>query len=478
MNFGKYHESRNLLNEAEPPQNIYITDSIRRMGYEVEVTAGTYTAYGDNSDLYAKTKINGVYSDAVQINNPQNLTLNFDGIIIIYSRVNGEFPEVNIMLNSGSTALPYEPYSSEVWHDIPYYVHNTSTDTITTLPADIYPNAATATVGLKGQVVQSGTPTPDNPIMPEGTGERTGNLFNPYTVVNGYYTSNTDGELKPASNYVSSDYIEVEGNTNYYITPIPSGNWGAWYDENKTYISGISFYNIKKSPVNAKYVRLTVSSGNNPDYATNFMIAKSSVSIPYEPYGYKLPISSASITTPVYLGEVQTTRKIKKLVLTGEETGWQMRSSEPSNEFFCSKANLGISALGGYGVCNVYQYTIGSSFGELNDKEFIITTTNVGFRDLWVSTAGAWIYFLQQQYANGTPVTIWYVLANEETGIVNEPLMKIGGYADEVSNVSIPVTAGGDTLSVDTTVQPSEITANYHGWHPAIVHERTNSAWT
>ena len=105
-----HEKSKNLLNEAEPPQNIYITDSIKRMGYEVEVTAGTYTAYGDNSDLYAKTKINGIYGDAVQINNPQNLTLNSDGIIIIYSRVNGEFPDVNIMLNTGSTALPYEPY--------------------------------------------------------------------------------------------------------------------------------------------------------------------------------------------------------------------------------------------------------------------------------------------------------------------------------------------------------------------------------
>ena len=81
-------------------------------------------------------------------------------------------------------------------------------------------------------------------------------------------------------------------------------------------------------------------------------------------------------------------------------------------------------------------------------------------------------------HAAGTPVTVWYVLATPETAVVNEPLMKIGNYTDEVSNVSIPVTAGGDTLSVDTTVQPSEVTVNYKGWHPAIVHERENGVWT
>lgn len=46
------------------------------------------------------------------------------------------------------------------WHDTPYYLHKTDTDTFTTLPADIYPTDTTATVGLKGQASQqSGTTT-------------------------------------------------------------------------------------------------------------------------------------------------------------------------------------------------------------------------------------------------------------------------------------------------------------------------------
>ena len=103
----------------------------------------------------------------------------------------------------------------------------------------------------------------------------------------------------------------------------------------------------------------------------------------------------------------------------------------------------------------------------------------VYIRDSSYSTIADFKSYLQQQYAAGTPVTVWYVLATSTTGIVNEPLRKIGTYADEVSGISIPTTAGANTLSVDTTLQPSEVTAMYKGWHPvADVHERDNGAWT
>ena len=111
------------------------------------------------------------------------------------------------------------------------------------------------------------------------------NLFNPSTVETGYI-NDANGNVGHNSNSKSSDYIEVSPNTNYYITYIPSGRWGAWYDDNKTYISGITGYNVVASPNNAKYMRVTANyAGSNPDYATNFMVAKSANIIPYEPYG-------------------------------------------------------------------------------------------------------------------------------------------------------------------------------------------------
>jgi hypothetical protein len=88
------------------------------------------------------------------------------------------------------------------------------------------------------------------------------------------------------------------------------------------------------------------------------------------------------------------------------------------------------------------------------------------------------ITWLQNQYANNTPVTIWYALANEETTTVNEPLMKIGNYADTLSNATaIPTTEGANSITVDTTVQPSEFTATWTGWHDANVKEWDGSDW-
>lgn len=254
------------------------------------------------------------------------------------------------------------------WTDTSNYIHNTATDTITSLPVVLYPTGTTATVGLKGNTVQNGTPTPAAPVIPEGCGD-----------------------------------LETSG-----------------------------------------------------DKAGQ----------------YKIPISSANTTTPVYLGEVETTRKVKKLVLTGEEANWYYyENSTDTVKFFY----LVIVRTVGINLNNLL-----NSHG-FNATEVTQQSGNTVIRIYAVSesveTIEEWKSYLAAQYAADTPVTVWYVLAEPETAVVNEPLMKIGEYADEVSNISIPVTTGGNTLSVVTTVQPSEITANYSGWHTIATHERESGQW-
>lgn len=272
------------------------------------------------------------------------------------------------MLNEGSTALPYEPYG---------WVHSlrkltTATDTLTSLPADIYADGNTATIGISGNTVQNGTPTPENPIMPQSTGD-----------------------------------LETVGE----------------------------------------------KAGQ-----------------------YKIPISSADTTTPVYLGEVESTRRIKKLVLDGSEPYQWGHSSTRLYSWYLIATDLGAPENTPF-LCT-HGVTVTSASEYVYGKVYCDNTLNIGIFPDSLNSESEVKQWLATQAENGTPVIIWYVLATEETGIVNEPLQKIGGYADEVSNITIPVTAGGDTLSVDTTVQPSEVTVNYKGWHPAVVHERDNGAWT
>ena len=111
------------------------------------------------------------------------------------------------------------------------------------------------------------------------------NMFNPNTVLTGYLIDDRNGNANANGGSIASDYIEIKPNTNYYITKISSGNWGAWYDENKNYISGILGYQSQLSPANAKYMRLTVSyNQNNLEYAQSFMVHAGETEISYKPY--------------------------------------------------------------------------------------------------------------------------------------------------------------------------------------------------
>lgn len=136
-----------------------------------------------------------------------------------------------------------------------------------------------------------------------GVGDRTANLFNAATALQNYYISDVDGVAKVAANNDCSDYIEIKPETDYYITSIPSGRWGAWYDENKTFISGITIYGKKTSPAGAKYMRVTVNrNNNNTDFANTFMVVEGSAEPErYVPYGYEIPITCGGTTKTVYL---------------------------------------------------------------------------------------------------------------------------------------------------------------------------------
>lgn len=396
------------------------------------------------------------------------------------------------------------------WVDAPHYIHKTDTDTLTTLPAVIYGDGTNATITLKGNIVQNGTPTPDNPIMPQGTGERTGNLFDISTVEKGRidkgavgYTSNTTDLSITGSKATFTTNVAYRGICSGFIE-IPSGaesmsflgtfQGGSGYGIGKKFV----FYDAQKSWLNADVALLnTEDSGivtipNSAKFVrvafwlavagtasiSNIMLNTGATPLPYEPYGYKIPILCGSQTTNIYLGETQSTRAVKKLVLTGEEN-WERQSGQVADYFRISN----MAALPSKVFCTHFQspdtdINYASIVTGIKMQQSASYGVILACRPINVSTLAGFTDYLATQYAAGTPVTVWYVLATPETAVVNEPLMKIGDYADTLSNVSIPTIDGANSLSVDTQVQPSEVTANYHGWHPVSnVHEADSGQW-
>lgn len=185
---------------------------------------------------------------------------------------------------------------------------------------------------------------------------------------------------------------------------------------------------------------------------------------------YKIPISSGGVTKTIYLGQTPTTRKIKKLVLTGKET----IQAYSSTTRYVINIPVSVAPVSGskIGLCTHYFYnsaiyTTNGSF--IIDLEPIYWYRKIPITDNRFTTADDFKSYLAAQYAAGTPVTVWYVLAEPETAVVNEPLCKIGDYADSVNfsqaGIEIPTLKKPNTtvINVETEVEPSEVDITYRG---------------
>ena len=503
--------------------NGLITADERFTLYIAEVKPNTtYTASGNNSVDNIMVAYFSVYPEEGQASvdperyvyptNPARSIATFtipDDSRIKYAVVRFGSTATDVMFNLGSIALPYEPHG---------WVHSlrklsADTDTLTTLPAVLYPNGTTATVGLKGQAVQSGTPTPDSPIMPEGCGERTENLFNvnrqasnTWTIDDKYYIDGAVGDSKSSirpdtvdvsisnigdltvtarSYYGAGFVVAVTPDTTYTISfttdmDVPSSKTIAtitYVNADEDFLNYITIYGGTTSvtfttPNTAYYILITFRYASNTITYSDIMLNLGSTPLPYEPYGYKIPISSANTTTPVYLGEVESTRKIGKVNL-----GTLNWSKGSSGNFIANTAisdcRIISNSMIGNAICTHLSEVSGNNVA--NTPYSFCSCLNSQARP-YINKAGFENLTAEEFKEAMSGVYMYYVLATETTGIVNEPLMKISTYADEVANVSIPVTAGGDTFSVDTTIQPSEVTVNYEGWHPVQnVHEKSRN---
>ena len=157
-----------------------------------------------------------------------------------------------------------------------------------------------------GNTEQTGTPTPENPIVPSECGERTVNLLNPSGAQSGYLKA--DGSIVQGhETLMYTDYIPIPENASA-VTQTASYRMLApamcFYDNAKNNISGETFENVTSKtftvPNGAKFLR--TSYRKPPTYGTT-MLNSGSTALPYEPYGYKLPLASGSTPVDIYIGD-------------------------------------------------------------------------------------------------------------------------------------------------------------------------------
>lgn len=368
--------------------------------------------------------------------------------------------------------MSIKKYSNGSWVTVPYRKYGTETDTITSLPADVIGDGQSASANIIGNMNQQGTPSPSSIIMPDECGNKTANLFyssKNQTVGSTLHITQTIGS---SSFVLNKDVSQSDTSANIDIDiTLPAGTY-------TLSVIGLNLYNndydrvflrddnstivVQNVQVNrpqsftltetTHIYRATVVADAQSTYANtniSIMLNTGQTALPYQPYGYKIPILSGNTTTNVYLGEVETTRRIQKYEFTGEEN---------------------ISDIGDYYNTNVSVLSVAWSATTSTTGGFQIN--NSGNR-IWAiksyfssyATAADFKTYLQQQYSAGTPVCVWYVLATPTTGIVNEPIRKIGNYADSISVSNLPTTGTAEQFDVDTTLKPSEVQLTYHGWH-------------
>ena len=378
-----------------------------------------------------------------------------------------------VMLNKGSTALPYQPYAPWV---------------------------------MKGNTEISETPSPSDHIIIDGVGNKTANLCNVTSDTSvfldlgtgsGYgYTINADKTITNPEGkaFYGGFRIKVKPNTTYTCHCVASNNGQMRLAEYSDTITDLSTNRIKttinvtiKQPgqgygtvpftttAETKWVLFYfyIDGTYSPYTLSDIMFLEGEYdryTIPdYIPYGYKIPISANSTAlTPVYLTEQlmkignyadsldsngTVTYNIRKVVVTGEEAGWTQDGTYGSNNryrlYLSNVKNTGTYITDFYNSHFKVQegYAANTSVIWYGSSQYVyISVPSSDYPTL--TDFKTW---LQGQYAAGTPVIVYYLRATPTTETVTVP--------------TIPTTGGEVTLDVDTTVKPSELDLTYHGWH-------------
>lgn len=292
--------------------------------------------------------------------------------------------------------------SSDTWVDS-HYIMGTDTDTITP-PTTIYGDGTAATIGLKGNTLQNGTPSPQNPIQPQGCGDLSENLYdaNSPNIYKGYYGSTRNALISNPNN--AFVYIPLVQGRKYYV-------YGAKRYNTSTTVRWVTTSSIPLNDVSclrtgtfAQTDVFTITAETNENYLAIFLVGDSD----YSAYGTvedAVAANGANLT-------IDNGIKIP-ILINGN-------------------------------ITNIY----------IGDNPLRKSLDGTAY-----DTLAADGTLTQRVDSDGS------VLA---TPVVTQITMPTFTLAD-----------GANTISVNTTVQPSEVSATYHGWHPvADAHERNNGAWT
>lgn len=216
-----------------------------------------------------------------------------------------------------------------------------------------------------------------------------------------------------------------------------------------THDTGVRQYSFT-TPSNCAYIKQSVLKA-----AKEYALLYEGETIP--PAAYKIPLSCAGQTSPIYLPEPlrrigdyadtvasdgTVTRRVKKLVLTGQES-WNKNSA---NRMYTSLGEN--SVIGTVPICTNFVGTNAETYADIGDGQITTSHTGGGVNRLacyFSSITDTQVFknWLSDLYVAGTPVTVWYVLSSPQTESFTAP--------------TISTVKGENVLTVGTALPPSQI---------------------
>lgn len=427
--------------------------------------------YGDNAwlsnnvKINAKLKNNMYYVDNTEIRST-TIEASNDYNIYIFA------------LNQSGTAIQHgklKLHTFKLWKNdvlvrdfIPCYRKSDNVIGLYDLVTNTFFTNAGTGIFLKG----SDTPTPSVPIEIESVGDRTGNLFDLSTATNEFINSNgsitptTDGDPYYLSDYISADNVTIS--VQYKETALSEIFSVGVYDSSKSFIRRDVISDNSVSYENVAYIRINYRDKN----CQNVMLNKGSTSLPYEPYGYKIPVIVENTTTNIYLDEPlrkigdysdyidfknsKVVRNIAKKVLNGTED-WGMPGTiisdyssyrivnfipnlplqTPIEELLCTHFEV-------FPKSQYQQEPIQNkitSYGNTN-QIIILVSNNIADSNNQTTTAN-WINWL-----SNNNITLYYSKQPSE---------------ETVALPNIPTIKGTTIFEIDTEIQPSSMYIKYKG---------------
>lgn len=261
---------------------------------------------------------------------------------------------------------------------------------------------------------------PYNSLEIKNVGE---NLFNPSNAKDGYVSDRNGQIIGVNIKNKNTGYIKIDGEEKYFILSNKlTGNWGAWYDKDKKFISGITLGGKNKgivtAPNNAYFINFTVSyENNNPDYANNVMIARSDKKIPYKPYQEQkstFPLSEGQkLMEGSYLASDGIHYKRKQVVLDGsDDENWVIWKASLTNveRFYINLEKP--AKQNGISLCSHFRLSSADS-----DTEHFRWSISSGMQNqfvIFIDKSKATTVAELKTWLQSNPITVEYELTEEE----------------------------------------------------------------